>query len=184
MGIYCRLFQITNAEVEQIWANPEAVTSVIEAKKTTRPAPPSMETQLTLFDLPVLPNPTTWYVDLDKMWQALHFLLNGNPWGGMPPLSLAILGGEVVKTTSEGEIKMLVRAEVRRVAEALSALTHEELYKRFEPAKFAAADIYPSAAWDEDRDHLFSGLMMDFDELVAIYRDAELCENAVLIDIG
>src|SRR4051812_10730206 len=110
MGIYCRLSQITDAEVEQIRENTEAVTSIIAARKTARPGPPSPETQLTLFDLPISPKPTMWHVYLDKMWQALHFLLNGEPWGGMPQLSLAILGGLLVETRSQGELRMLGRA--------------------------------------------------------------------------
>jgi hypothetical protein len=117
------------------------------------------------------------------MWHGLHFLLAGEPWGGTPPFSLAILGGDLIKERGQGSIKVIRPPQVKEVAMALSDLTQEGLYRRFDLAKFAAADIYP-AVWDEDKEDLFSELMMYLDRLVDLYRDAAACENAVLIDIG
>ena len=182
MGIYCKLFQITAHEAEQIWMDPEAISSIIEAKETALPARPSRERQLTLFDLPVPASPATWFVDLWQMRDALQFLLNNQEACGTSPLSRAVFGGELVRNQGQGTVKILGRAEVRAVLDALSALTHEELRRRFDPAKFAAAGIDPASNRDDDREQLFSGLTTDFDHLVAFYEGAARCGNAVLIN--
>ena len=180
MGVYCTLKQITENELQQIRSDPEAVASFVE-RTTAATSPPV--SQSTGVGSSSLPTPKISLVSLEKMWHGLHFLLTGEPFGGTPPLSLAILGGDPIAEQEEGPIIVLGPSEVKEVATTLSALTHEELDRRFDPAKFEAAEIYPGV-WDEDREELFSELMMYFDDLVAFYRDAAQCKNAVLIDIG
>src|SRR5438874_1266995 len=107
MGIYCRLYQITAHEAEQIRTDPEAIDSSIRRKWAASSLPPSRSDQLRLFDLPPLPRPATWCVSLEKMWHGLHFLLAGEPWGGTPPLSLAILGGDLIQERGQGSIKVI-----------------------------------------------------------------------------
>ena len=180
MGMYCTLMQVAEDELEQIRSDPEALSSLLQsegaasAPPTSRAAPPGSSS---------LPTPAVRLVSLEKMWQGLHFLLTGEPFGGTPPLALAILGGHPLDEQDEGSNLVLGPPEVQAVATALSALTHEELDRRFDPAQFAAEDIYP-AVWDEDREELLSELLEYFDQLVAFYQDAARCGSAVLIDIG
>ena len=183
MGIYCTLMQVTEDELQQGRSDPKVVLSLIKRKRAASPPPPGQSTRLGPSDQPTPPAPTIRLVSLEKMWHGLHFLLTGEPWGGTPPLSNAILGDDPDEEREEGSLNVLGPSDVKEVATALSALTHEELHGRFDPAKFAAADIYP-AVWDESREELFSELMMYFDELVGFYREAARCGNAVLIDIG
>ncbi len=183
MGIYCTLMQVTGDELQQGHSDPKLVRSLIERKAAASPLPPSQSTRLGSSNLPSPPIPTIRLVSLEKVWQGLHFLLTGEPFGGTPPLSLAIFGGDPTEEREGGSINMLGPSKVKEIATALSALTHEELDRRFDPAKFAAADIY-HGVWHEDREELLSELMDYFDQLVGIYQDAARCENAVLIDIG
>jgi hypothetical protein len=183
MGMYCTLTQITEDELRQIRSDPESVSSVLKREGATSPPPTSRSARSGSSDVPSSPTPTIRLVSLEKMWQGLHFLLTGEPWGGTPPLSLALLGGDPIDEQEDGSSLVLGPSDVKAVATALSALTREGLYRRFVPEKFAAADIYPSV-WDEDREDLFSEFMHYFDQLVAFYQDAAKCGSAVLIDIG
>ncbi len=181
MGIRCTLYQITQGDIERIRADPGVIDSILDEKRYAFSRPPGTETQLLMFGLPARPRPTSWYAYLDKRWQAVHFLLNGHPSGGHPPLSLAILGGEPVEATWDS-FKILERREVREIADALITLSREELYRRSDPAQFAAADIY---AIDPDlgREEIFEELIVYFDRLAAVYLDAKRCDNAILIQI-
>ena len=180
MGMYCTLMQVAEDELQQIRSDPEALSSLLKREGATSPAPTSPATPPGSSSRPT---PTIRLVSLEKMWQGLHFLLTGEPFGGKPPLSLALLGAHPLDEQEEGSNLVLGPPEVQAVATALSALTHEELDRRFDPGQFAAAEIYPGV-WDEDREELLAELLGYFDELVAFYQDAARCENAVLIDIG
>jgi hypothetical protein len=180
MGMYCTLTQIAEDELQRIRSDPAAIPPLLRRKEATPPPPTSQATPLGSSDRPT---PTVRLVSLEKMWQALHFLLTGEPFGGTPPLSLAILGGHPLDEQEEGSNIVLEPSEVEAVATALSGLKHEDLDRRFEPAQFAAAGIYPGV-WDEDRGELLAELTGYFDELVAFYRDAARCGSAVLIDVG
>jgi hypothetical protein len=180
MGMYCTLTQIAEDELQQLRSDPEALAPLLKREGAASTPPMS---QATPPGSSSLPTPTVRLVSLEKMWQGLHFLLTGEPFGGTPPLSLAILGGHPLDEQEEGSNLVLEPPEVKVVATALSALTHDELNRRFDPAQFAAAEIYPGV-WDEDREELLAELLGYFDELVAFYQDAARCGNAVLIDIG
>src|SRR4051812_4865861 len=129
MGIYCTLMQPTEDELRQIRSDPE-LTDSLRRNRTASPSPPGRFHQLRFFRLPPLPTPTVRLVSLEKMWHGLHFLLAGEPWGGTPPLSLAILGGDLIQERGQGSIKLIRPPQVKEVAMALSALTQGELYRR------------------------------------------------------
>jgi hypothetical protein len=120
---------------------------------------------------------------LEKMWQAVHFLITGQEWEGDPPLSFAVLGHEEIGDDGGyGPARYLTPEEVRSVSAALSTITTEELRRRFDPEALEAAQIYPNV-WDEDPDDLFEEIESYFSELVAYYRDAASRGNAMLCAI-
>jgi hypothetical protein len=100
------------------------------------------------------------YLDIDKDWHALHFLLTGD--GGLgergtrPPLPLGnvVQGGtETEWECTYGRVRSLTPDGVRAVADALGRISVEELRSRFSVASFNAAEIYPlgrGANWTED----------------------------------
>jgi Domain of unknown function (DUF1877) len=185
MGVRCAIYQVGEAEVLRIKADPEAVYAILDENWKRPTNGPRLEKQLRLFDLPPIPRPKTWSVSLGKEWYVLHFLLNqGNSADG--PLTKAICGGELVYGDA---FKILGRAEVREVAEVLESLTREELRRRFDSPKFraevASAYWYDRVEdyWSKDREAVFPFLMRHFNSLVDIYRDARRCGNSLLIEI-
>ena len=89
-------------------------------------------------------------LDVDKAWHGLHFLLNGEPWSGEGPLFNAVLGGTPIgEDMGYGPVRYLTPQEVRETAQALQQLNDADLRSRFDPAAFAAADIYPDI-WVRD----------------------------------
>lgn len=63
------------------------------------------------------------YIDLDKAWHGVHYLLTGQAYGGQEPESLAVVGGEEFgPEMGIGPARFLTVEQVARVASALSAL--------------------------------------------------------------
>ncbi|MBI2094267.1 MAG: YfbM family protein [Candidatus Omnitrophica bacterium] len=118
-------------------------------------------------------------LDVDKAWHGLHFLLTGDPWTGKPPLAYAVLGGkEIGDDVGYGPVRFLTSEQVREASQALAVLPADELRKRFDPAQFKQADIYPEI-WDEN-DEALTYLLENYLRLVQFYQNAAAKGNAVL----
>lgn len=97
------------------------------------------------------------HLDVDKAWDAIHFLLNGDPEGAQQPLADAVLGGtELGEDNGYGPVRYLDRAAVAAVANALDAIPPDTLAARFEFDALHAAGIYPQI-WDrrDDEDRAY-----------------------------
>ncbi len=105
--------------------------------------------------------------DLDKSWHGLHFLLTGSDWEGEEPLCYLIQGGEYVGDidVGYGPARALKSEQVGRFAEALSALSPEDLRQRFDPERMQAWDIYPTVWVEEGSEALETYLLPYFDTL-------------------
>lgn len=92
-------------------------------------------------------------LDIDKMWDVLHFVLTGgdssNP-SGNDPLSVAILG----VTPPENVTEYIAYTEKTKVVEICSALENfdmEEAMAHFSMQACKNADLYPNI-WDYDEE--------------------------------
>jgi hypothetical protein len=86
-----------------------------------------------------------FHLDIDKSWQAIHFLLNNDPWEGHGALFDAVLGGEVLgdQDVGYGPARFLTPTDVKAVADALAEISAADLLKKFDPSEFNKRDIYP-----------------------------------------
>lgn len=126
--------------------------------------------------------------DIDKMWDALHFLLTGKSAderlnGNL--ISEAILGQF---TLFEDEIEEFIAgtksARVKEIADALKAIDIEPFLEKFDMKKFKDNDIYPNI-WDyeEEEEDIIDDLSISFENLRNFYiRMAEI-GSAVLVSI-
>jgi hypothetical protein len=123
-------------------------------------------------------------VSLEKMWQAVHFLLTGSPDGGPAPLGEAVLGGdEVGDDVGYGPARILSPDRVQAVAAALSAISRDELRRRFRPDELTRAEIYPRV-WDEPEDDLFDEIFDYFDQMKQCYAAAARDGHGMLLSLS
>jgi len=115
--------------------------------------------------------------DIDKTWQLIHYLLNGDAWTGTGPLAAAVLGG--VPLSDEdfgyGPARYLKPAEVAATDAALRQVSAQELWSRFDVEAVAAAEIYPD--WEgseEDCEYIsqYFDALKDFFAVAAANRQA------------
>lgn len=113
------------------------------------------------------------YVDVDKAWHGIHYLLTGVPDGGQGTLALAVLGGsEVGGDVGYGPARFLSPAQVKEVAAALEALAESDVRSRFRPKEMEAADIYPEVIWVRDGEEALDYVIENFRTLVDFYKQA------------
>jgi hypothetical protein len=85
------------------------------------------------------------FVDVDKAWHCLHFLLTGTADGGDPPLNFILTGGQAVgdEDVGYGPARVLLSAEVAQLAKALESIDRRWLVARFDADMMDRLEIYP-----------------------------------------
>mgnify|MGYP002867715070 CR=1 FL=1 len=113
------------------------------------------------------------YLDVDKAWHGIHFMLTGSAEGGEEPLSLAILGGEEVgEDMGYGPARLLTPQQVKVISAALTTLREQDFRSRFAPHEIAAAGVYPEVIWVRDGQEALDYVVENYRELVKFYADA------------
>jgi hypothetical protein len=125
--------------------------------------------------------PADRHLDTDKAWHLIHFLLTGDAWAGEGPLRNAVLGGTEIgeKDVGYGPARYLTPAQVRETSAALTPISSQELWSRFDRQAAEDADIYP-AGWvgaEEDRDYIVG----NFETLKEFFVQAAQANDAVIL---
>ena len=126
--------------------------------------------------------------DIDKMWDALHFLLNGlSAIHGDPEeniLSEFIIGSESFDEESEDFTRYIPTERVIKIAKKLNEINFEDYLKDFDMNKFAENGIYPDI-WDdaEEREEIMEELSEHFENLKNFYNKVAENKNIVVITI-
>ena len=73
-------------------------------------------------------------LDIDKTWQAIHFLLNDSQWEGNYPLVCVVLGGECIgeEDVGYGPARFLTPVQVKDVANAIDKIPVGMLLDKFD----------------------------------------------------
>lgn len=121
------------------------------------------------------------YVDVDKAWHGIHYLLTGESGGGQEPLSLAIFGGiEFGPEVGIGPARFLTSIQVAELAKALDAIPVETLAARFNPKDMEQKEIYPDVIWVRDDMESLDYLLENYQQLLSFYKDAAGRGDAVI----
>jgi len=128
----------------------------------------------------------TDYVDVDKTWHALHFLLNESAWDGAPPLNFIAVGGEPVgdEDVGYGPARALRAHEVTSLHQALERLDLSTLLERFDGPRMDALEIYQSPGWaeyDPWADTNFAYFSRAYEDLRALVRKGARSGRGILI---
>jgi hypothetical protein len=129
MSLIGHVFLLTAERVETLLANPASVMEVIDGAYN---------------------DPGAGFVDLDRAWHCLHYLLTGIARGGEGPLSFLMAGGARVgdEDWGEGPPRVFRPLEVAAIADALAPLEQKLLMPRFDLKKLEKLEIYPGR-WSE-----------------------------------
>ncbi len=89
------------------------------------------------------------YLDIDKSWNGIHFLLTGSVWEGEEPIKSVIMGDQEIGTVDigYGPVRLIKSEKVKQISSALDAISIEEFEKRYNIDVLNEADVYPSI-WD------------------------------------
>lgn len=127
-------------------------------------------------------------LDIDKMWDVLHFVLTGVSAGD--PIEEDLLSEAVVGVVSlEDMDEFIAYIQKERVADILSALEQfdiEEAMREFSMQKCKAADLYPDI-WDYDDDEAVEELTEEiidcFQQMKVFYQKILEANGNVLVTI-
>ena len=126
--------------------------------------------------------------DIDKMWDALHFLLNGlSALYGEPQdniLSEFIIGSKCFDDDSEEFKRYIPTERVAEIANKLNEIDFQDYLKDFDMNKFAENGIYPDI-WDyvEEREEIMEELSEHFETLKEFYNKVAENKNIVVVTI-
>ena len=123
-------------------------------------------------------------IDLDKMWQGIHYLFNFSAWEGSPPAKWIIFGDSPIPSFDGGygPARYLKPSQVSEVLKLLDNTSEEELKKRYDPNEFSAASIYP-AIWMREKEEAYEDLIYFYRQLKSLYQKAVDAGEHVLMVI-
>ena len=126
--------------------------------------------------------------DIDKMWDALHFLINGISaiYGATEDniLSEFIIGSENFNDESEEFQRYIPTERVIEIAKKLNEINFQDYLKNFDMTNFAENGIYPDI-WDytEEKEEIMEELSEHFENLKEFYNKVAKNKNIVVVTI-
>ncbi len=190
MGMTGGLYRASTTEIRKLVEEPKSIEAFFEASAW---APPVREVRpkgvlgwlLKLSPVRVFENdpdaapPPDYdrvtdrpHCDLEGVWHGLHFLFTGTAWEGDEPACYLTRGGEEIGEADElgyYVLQALSPDKVQQFSLFLRQLSHEELERRFNPARMMALQIDP-AHWDrtsQGNDRPLDRLLSAYDGLRA-----------------
>ena len=126
--------------------------------------------------------------DIDKMWDALHFLLNGLSalYGDHQDniLSEFIIGSKCFDDDSEEFTRYIPTERVAEIANKLNEIDFQDYLKDFDMNKFAENGIYPDIwKYDEEKEEIMEELSEHFENLKEFYNKVAKNKNIVVVTI-
>ena len=96
--------------------------------------------------------PDGTYLDIDKTWQTIHYLLNEDLWEGEPPAFNAVLGGAILtdEDLGYGPARYLTPTEVRSTSDFLSGIPADALWSRRRRDPTVEAELYGSLEAEDE----------------------------------
>lgn len=90
--------------------------------------------------------------ELGGAWQAVHYLVTGDPWEGRQPEADAVCGGRLLTEDGADELGMdviyLAPERVRAAADHLAATPFGKVAERYDPAAMAEAGVQDARQLD------------------------------------
>lgn len=122
---------------------------------------------------------------LEKAWHGLHYLLTGDAWDSNDPLAFILAGGSEIGGSDGGygPARSFTPDETRQIHAALSAVTDDQLWARFDAETMTAEGIYPEI-WDEPESDLKDEYTTYFRQMKQLIADAAARGHGLVIMLG
>ena len=168
MSMILELRQIEASAIDSLLSDPDQIEELLDLDDA-------------IYDSGVPQENIAPEIDLDKSWHAIHFLLTGSAWGGEPPFSYLLVGGEEVGDVDVGygPARVLRPQEVSEFDMALASVSPEDLRNRFDPQAIAREEIY--AIDPQRREEELEYIFYYYDILRTFVHDASLAGKGLLI---
>ena len=150
MSMVCDVYAVSPADFDRLGLDPDFFD------------------ELTRYD-----NQDSTSCSLEKAWHGLHYLLSGEAWESTGPLAFIAAGGHEIGGSDggNGPARSFTPDETKQINSALSAVTDDQLWSRFDADAMTSQGIYPEI-WDEPEDELKDEYTMYFREVKQLIADA------------
>jgi hypothetical protein len=159
MGMYCEVSAASREDVGRFSEDDDLLSGPFTARTATADS-----------------------VSLEKAWHGLHYLLTGEVDEADGPEAFLLAGGEVVGDDEDG-IRWFTPNETIDIDRALSAVSDNALWSRFDAARMEQLGIYPGI-WDEDEDDLKDEYLTYFQELKQVVAAAAQSGRGLVVTIS
>ena len=192
MGIIAALRRLAPADVDALLDRPERVWLLLTEEPYDPPPPRRSLLDRLLGRTPPAPEPPPpdpWTpaadaeeIDLDKAWHGLHVLLCGEVDGGEGPLAFLTEGGTEIGEidVGYGPARAFTAEETAAVADAVRAVSRDDLAARFDPHDLMRQDVYPGI-WDWEDDEALEYLLHFYDDLQAFLERARSAGQGMIV---
>jgi hypothetical protein len=177
VGIYLAIYSVSDATIERLHADPPIAWRVMDPELPEREAEARAERQprpgffARLMGAKIEPPPPPLPLELapgegdlgpagdfEKSWHGMHYLLTGTSDEGDPPLNFLMHGRELELEDGETPLITHSSADTRRIADAMTRLSDEEVRGRVNLAEMNELELYPGR-WDtEDVEHVLEDM--------------------------
>ncbi len=124
------------------------------------------------------------YLELDKAWHGIHFLLTNSDWQGEKPLCYLLYGGKPIGDidVGYGPANAITSKQVAEFDAALEKIDEAEFRSRFNPKLMMTNEIYPTI-WDRpvEKDDTLGYLCEYFRNLKDYVKTTKQANNGMII---
>ncbi len=161
MGMIANLFRVNNETLQNYLAD----SSLLEER---------------IYDEAI--EDDTDFLDLDKSWDGIIFLLTGQSILGIEDeIQTVFFSGQLIDEEQDlgyGPAHYLIPKEVKQINEQIKTISAEELRIKYNPKQMEELEIYPEV-WDDDEETI-NYLLDNFELVQHFYAEAAEKDMAII----
>ena len=159
MSMACEVYAVSPEDLERLGSDPDFFSELIRHD-----------------------NQDATLCSLEKAWHGLHYLLTGEAWQCAGPLAFIFADGNQVSGSDGGygPARSFTPDETRQINLALSSVTDDQLWSRFDADAMTSEGIYPEI-WDEPEADLKDEYTMYFRGIKQLIADAASQGHGLLL---